>query len=96
MINKRTSLHPAAMHFERCLFFICAKSAISLTAKHLPGHLNRVADTLSRGNVAAFYQAVPYAEASPCPVPSALLDVLIHRRPNWLSAEWSEVFQACL
>ena len=96
MINRHTSRHPVAMHLLRCLFFICAKYTISLTAEHLPGHVNRAADALSRGNVPAFFRAVPYAEASSCSIPSNLLDVLIHRRPNWLSAEWSEAFQACL
>ena len=29
-------------------------------------------------------------------IPPELLGVLVHHRPNWLSAEWSEAFQACL
>ena len=96
MINKHTSRHPVAAHLLRCLFFICAKYSISLSAEHLPGCLNTAADALSRGNELAFHQAVPYAQTSPCTIPADLLMVLIHRRPNWLSAEWSKAFQLCL
>lgn len=84
------------MHLLRRLFFICAKYAISLSAEHLPGHLNGAADALSRGNIPAFFHAVPYAETVPCVVQADLLLVLMHRRPNWLSAEWSEAFQICI
>ena len=96
MLNKHTSQHPVTMHLLRCLFFICARYSISLTAEHLPGRWNGAADALSRGNIASFFQAVPYAAASPCSIPSELLEVLIHQRPNWLSFEWSDAFQACL
>jgi hypothetical protein len=98
MINRHTSRHPfpLATHLLRCLFFICARYAVSLSAEHLPGCLNGAADALSRGNIPGFQEAVPYAEASLYSIPSDLLDVLIHRWLNWLSAEWSEVFQVCL
>ena len=96
MINRHTSRHPVATHLLRCLFFICARYAVSLTAEHLPGHLNGAADALSRDSIPAFRQAVPYAEASPYSIPPELLDVLLHSRPKWLSAEWSEAFRACL
>ena len=96
MLNKHTSQHPVAMHLLRCLFFICAKFSISLTAEHLSGRLNGAADALSRGNVASFLQAIPYAAASSCCIPTELLEVLIQRQPNWLSTEWSVAFQACL
>ena len=35
MINRRSSSHPLAMHLLRCLFFICAKHSITLSAVHL-------------------------------------------------------------
>lgn len=76
------------------IFHLC-KYAITLTAEHLPGRLNGAADALSRGNIPAFFHAVPYAESLPCVIPADLLLTLMHRRPNWLSAEWSEAFQFC-
>jgi hypothetical protein len=96
MINRHTSHHPLATHLLRCLFFNCARYAVRLSAEHLPGRLNGAADALSRGNIPGFQEAVPYAEASPYSIPSELLDALIHHRPNWLLAEWSEAFQICL
>lgn len=82
MINRHTSRTTE-------MFLICAKFSISLSAERLPGHLNRI-------NSVSFFQVVPYTEEFPCSIPSQLLDVLIHHQPNWLSAEWSETFQACL
>ena len=77
----------------RCIFFICAKFAISLTAEQLPRCLNGAADALSRGDMASFIRVVPYAAASSDCIPAVLLEVLIQQRPNWLSTEWSVAFQ---
>ena len=74
-INRHISQHPIATHLLRCLFFICARYAVNLTAEHLPGRLNGAADALSRGNIPAFYQAVPYVATSPYSIPPELLDV---------------------
>lgn len=96
MINKRTSTHPLAMHLLRCLYFICAKFSITLSAQHLAGYKNKAADALSRGNMESFFQEVPYAGNSPSPVSSDLISVLVSSRPNWLSTEWSRAFKDCL
>ena len=96
IINKCTSTHPLAMHLLRCLYFICAKFSITLSAQHLAGYKNKAADALSRGNVKSFFQEVPYASTSPSPVSSDLVGVLVSRRPNWLSSEWSGAFKDCL
>ena len=81
MFNKRTSTHPLAMHLLRCLYFICAKFSITLSAQHLAGYKNKAAGALSRGNVKSFVQEVPYADNNPSPVSSDLIDVLVSCRP---------------
>ena len=96
MINKHTSKHPMAMHLLRCLFFICARSNITLSAEHIAGISNEAADALSRNNLPAFFLKVPSAARAASAIPPALIEILINQRPNWLSAEWSSAFQACL
>ena len=96
MINKHSSTNLVAMHLLRCLFFICAKFNITLSAEHVAGSNNTAADALSRNNLPLFFQEVPSAYRAPSTITSALIEVLIHRRPNWLSADWSRVFQVCL
>ena len=95
MINKRTSSNSAAMHLLRCLYFICSKFHITLTSEHVAGTLNKAADALSRDNVEGFLQEVSSASSTPSAISSSLMEILIHRRPNWLSAEWSAAFQSC-
>ena len=96
MVNKRTTSLPLAMHLLRCLFFICAKFDITLSARHLAGHKNKAADALSRDDVQSFFKEVTYAQNTPSPVPSDLIDILMNQKPNWLSAEWSRSFKDCL
>ena len=96
MINKRTSSNSAAMHLLRCLYFICSRFNITLTSEHVAGTLNRAADALSRDNVEGFLREVPYASSTPSVLSPSLMEILIHHRPNWLSAEWSSAFQSCL
>ena len=96
MINKHTSKHPTAMHLLRCLFFICARSNITLSAEHIAGVTNEAADALSRNNLSAFFLKVPAAHEAPSVIPPALIEILFNQSPNWLSAEWSSAFRACI
>ena len=96
MINKHTSKNPAAMHLLRCLFFVCARFNIILSAEHIAGVRNEAADALSRNNITTFFQKIPTASSIPSVIPPALIEVLLTQKPNWLSASWSSVFQACL
>ena len=46
-------------HMLRCLFFVEARCDLSLTAAHIPGKENRVADDISRNNLASFFCSCP-------------------------------------
>ena len=98
MINKKSSKHLPAMHLLRCLFFICARSGITVSAEHLPGWRNKAADALSRNNPKLFFEEVAVTGMSlqPTPMKPALLAVLVDRNPNWLSADWSRSFVAII
>ena len=55
IINSGTSSDPYAMALIRCLHFITARFNIALSAVHLPGSENALADALSRNNLSHFF-----------------------------------------
>ena len=53
------------MRLVRILFLFCAKSNINLLMQHIPGHYNKLADALSRCQVAKFHACNPAAAPEP-------------------------------
>ena len=94
IINSGTSKDPLVMGLMRCLHFITAKFNLLLSATHIAGIENSLADALSRDNLSFFFTHHPPANHSPSPIPSALLDLLVHSRPDWMSASWSSMFNS--
>ncbi len=76
----------------RCLHFITAKFNLLLSAVHLAGSDNELADALSRNNLPYFLSNHPQAICSPSRIPPALLDLLIYAKPDWTSPSWSKAF----
>ena len=56
-----------------------------IRAIHIPGRENGAADALSCNCLAQFRSQVQQAEAQPSPLPKELLDMLVHRCPDWTS-----------
>lgn len=77
VISSGTSRDPAVMHLLRSLLLAAATFNFTVTATHLPGKLNRVADALSRFQFQVFRQLCPEASPSPCPVHPELVSSLI-------------------
>ena len=77
----------AMAHMLRCLFFLEAKFNFRLTAEHVAGVNNGVADAVSRNKLEAFFSLVPQASRVPCHVPVALVQRLVIQRP-WTSVDW--------
>ena len=101
IINSGTSKDPRVMGLMRCLHFISAKFNLLLSAIHLAGSDNAIADAISRNNLPYVFLHFPQANSSPCPIPPALLDLLIHHKPDWTSPHWNKMFnttfnQLCL
>ena len=94
IFNSGTSKDPHAMALLRCLHFITAKFNLIISAAHLPGSQNLLADALSRNNLNLFFANHP--QASPCPalIPSPLIDLLILTKPDWISSTWNSMFSA--
>ena len=60
-----TSKAPRVMSLIRSLFLVCATSSFTITACHVPGHCNEIADSLSRSNLQAFVRLAPEARPRP-------------------------------
>ena len=91
IINSGTSKEPEAMALLRCLFFIAARNNLLITAAHLPGSLNQVADALSRNNLPLFFTIYPQADPHPSVIPPALIDLLVLSKPDWTSQSWNKM-----
>ena len=62
-VRTGTSKAPAVMQLLRELFFGCAKWNFTLSAAHIAGSINTIADTLSRFQMQVFRQKAPMARA---------------------------------
>lgn len=85
-----------AMHLLRSLFFLVATYDLKLWSVHVPGVLNGAADALSRNDNISFLSQVPSALRQPDSIPLELLDVLVIRRPDWTSVNWTELLKSTL
>lgn len=84
---------PMLAHMLRCLFFVEAKYDMSLSALHIPGVKNKVADSISRYNLSIFFTLLPQADPEPCAVPNKVVKQIIRER-TWTSADlnaWLEI-----
>ena len=61
VINSGYTRDPLLSHLMRCVFFFSARHEFTLTAKHIPGRLNTLADALSRNNASHFLSSHPQA-----------------------------------
>ena len=60
-----TSKSPLVMSLLRELFFVCARCNFAVSATHIAGNNNRIADSLSRFNMQEFRRLAPHAQAHP-------------------------------
>ena len=69
VINKQSTREKHAMTLIRNLVLNCLKYNICFTAKHVPGLENKLADKLSRLQLAEFRKLAPWAAESPLTLP---------------------------
>ena len=69
------------------LVFLEAKYDASLSAVHVPGIENRVADSILRNNLLLLFNLPPQAQPNTCRVPDGLVSHLIRER-SWTSSTW--------
>ena len=69
IINKGRSHCPLIMPFMRRITWLSVQYNFILTARHVPGHDNVIADSLSRSKFQVFRELCPYASQWPLAVP---------------------------
>ena len=84
------------MHLMCSLFFFLAKYNVTLRAEHIPGSENGAADALSRNNRLSFLSQVPSARGTPTQISPGLLQVLVHKQPDWTSRSWTVLLRDIL
>ena len=86
LINSGSSRENTLMH---CLSFIMAKYNFVVSAAHIKGSHNVLADALSWNNRAYFLSHYPQAQASPTSVPLELEELIVTSQPDWTSPHWT-------
>ena len=91
-INKGASKDTLVMHLLCCLWFFTAYFDITLTAGHIPGACNTIADELSRNNMENFFTISPDASRVPIPLPTPALEIISPDGPDWTSPDFCKLF----
>ena len=91
ILRSRTSKDQLLMHLLRCLVFYAAFYGFQFTAEHVPGVLNLAADAISRNNIPLFLSLTPQVPPRAA-VPLSVRELLVSRRPNWGSRDWTVLF----
>jgi hypothetical protein len=73
---KGSSKSPLVMSLVRQLFFTAARFNFHVAISHVPGHINVIADLISRNLQVAFHRKVPSADQDPTQVPSQIIQDL--------------------
>ena len=69
VLSKQTGKEPFVMILVRRLVLICLKFNIVISASHIPGRANAIADALSRLQMDKFRRLAPQAKLVPTPIP---------------------------
>ena len=81
------------MHLLHCLWFFVAYFDIVISAAHLPGRANIIADGLSRNNLAQCFLTNPKLSRVPTPLPVTILSLFSPEGLDWTSPVFNKVFQ---
>ncbi len=92
IVNSSTSRNPQAMNLVRCLSFLAATHEFQISAVHLRGIHNTLADALSRNNLPLFHSLHPQANRDAAPIPMAALDLILLQEPDWTTKGWTSMW----
>ena len=95
-INSGYSRVSPIMHLLRCLFFTRARRGVAVKAVHIPGRLNMVADTISRGTLAMLFSHIPEARTRRRLILPDPWNLLVGEQSGWTSPRWARLFGSCM
>ena len=81
-INKGHSKESEVMFLLRCLHFFTAQYDIRLTAMHIPGIHNEMADDLFHNRLHSFEARHPAADQDPTPIPHPLQQLVLSSKTD--------------
>ena len=87
VMNSRRACNHALMHLLRCLFYFEAHYNLHLSASHISGTLNLLADDLSHNRLSSFFLQAPYMARMPVPL-------LLDQDLDWSSPAWIGLLRA--
>jgi hypothetical protein len=93
-INKCSAKDHELVHFIRCLYLYSAFHKFNFSSVHIPGSHNKAADALSLQVITDFSSFIPQIQR--IPVPTSIEELLLHKRPDWISDEWTRLFSLSL
>ncbi len=94
ILRSGTSKDELIMHVMRCLAFITARFNFVVSASHIRGVDNTLADALSRDNAILFHSLYPQALPQATPIPPALVELLLLTKPDWASQHWTRLWSS--
>ena len=94
VLNSRYAKDVVLMRMLRCLFFVEAHFQFSLTASHIPGVHNNLADDLYRNRLPSFLCKMPNVDCTPSIIPHSLLQWLLYPNLDWTSPSWTALFSS--
>ena len=95
ILRARSSHDSKVMHLLRCLHFFSAKHDVRISASHIAGVQNTLADALSRNNLQQFFLSCPKAHPYPTKVPPGLWELVVEQQPDWTSLDWRSKLGPC-
>ncbi len=94
VVGSRYSRCSDIMHLLRCLFLVEVYYQLYVTAVHVPGVENSMADNLSRNRLSAFLLQAPDMPTQPVPLPLMAPDLLLDPTMDWCSPTWIALFKS--
>ena len=90
ILSSQAARTPGLTNLMRCFLFYAAYYRFHFTAKHIPGVQNTAADALLRNRLPLFFSLVPQVQQFN--IMSSILQLMITRRPDWGSPDWTKWF----
>ncbi len=93
-IRARSCRDDGLMHLLRCLLFLEASYQFQLSASHIPGINNTLADHLSRNKLPLFLSMTPRANQVSSAIPPQLPALLLDLEVDWTCPSWTQRFSS--